>query len=49
MHDICIYIYIYNITGKNYFAFIAASSPNNFNEDTIEFSLVLELHTYFQF
>ena len=45
MHDICI---LPNITVKNYFAFISASSPNNFNEDTLEFSLVLELHTHFQ-
>ena len=45
MHDICI---LRNITGKYYFAFIAASSPNNFNEDTSEFLLVLELHTHFQ-
>ena len=45
MHDICI---LRNITGKNYFVFITASSPSNFNEDTVEFSLVLELHTHFQ-
>jgi len=41
-------VFYITLLGKVIFSFIAASSPNNFNEETVEFSLVLELHTHFQ-
>jgi hypothetical protein len=44
MHDLCI---LPNFIGKNDFAFVAAISLNNFNEDRVEFSLASELHTQF--
>jgi hypothetical protein len=45
MHDFCI---LRDFIGRNDFAFIAASSPNNFNADRAEFSLASELHPQFQ-